>query len=267
MSTDLKSPEIKNADLSNIRIVLVNPSHAGNIGAVARAMKNMGLSDLYLVNPKNFPDDHANARSAGADDLLEKAVVTEKLDEAIADSILVIGTSTRSRRLSWPTLNPEECASKILRKSCDGIIAIVFGNERTGLSNEELDKCQFFVTIPTDPNFSSLNLAAAVQIITYELRKKCISMQQAVDDEIHDDSLASQSEVQGFFKHLEKVLIAINFLDPAHPKKLMRRLYRLFHRAQLVENEVNILRGILTSVEKAAGLNPQGAREKKSKQK
>lgn len=256
---------LKIPDLKNIRIVLVHPSHAGNIGAVARAMKNMGLADLHLVSPRNFPDDQAIARSAGAEDILEKAIVVEKLDDAIADCVLVLGTSTRSRRLSWPALNPKDCASKVIDKSSDGKIAIVFGNERTGLSNEQLDKCQFLVIIPTDPEFSSLNLAAAVQIIAYELRQKCSNLEQIASHGDQDDCLASQSEVQGFFKHLEHVLIAIDFLDPAHPKKLMRRLYRLFHKAQLAGNEVNILRGFLTSIEKIAGLNAQGARGKKSK--
>lgn len=267
MSHESKNPVLNTVDLSNIRIVLVQPSHAGNIGAVARAMKNMGLADLYLVSPKNFPDEHAVARSAGAEDLLKNATVVEKLDDAIANCILVLGTSTRSRRLSWPALNPKDCASEVMKQNSDGRVAIVFGNERTGLSNEELDKCQFFVSIPTDPEFSSLNLAAAVQIIVYELRQKCIDLEKITNPEVKDDLLASQSEVQGFFAHLEQVLVAIDFLDPAHPKKLMRRIYRLFHRAHLIKNEVNILRGILTSVEKVAGLNPQGARGKKSKQK
>jgi len=258
----------KISGLANIRIILVNPSHSGNIGAVARAMKNMGLSDLYLVNPKQFPDPVADARSAGATDVLENAVVVETLDSAISDCVLVFGTSTRSRRLSWPALKPEECVSEILKKNNDGKTAIIFGNERTGLSNEELDKCQFLVSIPTNPEFSSLNLAAAVQILGYELRKGYLKGEQfpATDKGI-GEAMASQQEVQGFFDHLEQVLIGIDFLNPVHPKKLMRRLYRLFHRIRLAENEVNILRGILTSIEKIAGLNPQGARGKKTKQK
>jgi len=254
-------------NLNHIKIVLVDPSHAGNIGAVARAMKNMGLSSLTLVNPKQFPDQQAVARSAGAHDLLDTAVVVNSLDDAISDASLVIGTSTRARRLSWPALDPVNCANKAMSESCNGNVAIIFGNERVGLTNEQLDKCQFFVTIPVDPEFSSLNLAAAVQIITYELRKMYLGFKQADNSDDQASSLASQSEIQGFFKHLEQVLVAIDFLNPATPKKLMRRLYRLFHRAQLEEKEVNILRGILTSVEKVAGLNPQGARGKKREQK
>jgi len=263
MSSPVKSQNSHNLDLSNIRIVLVRPSHAGNIGAVARAMKNMGLSDLHLVDPGNFPDHQADARSAGAEDLLKQARVVETLDHAIADCVLVMGTSTRSRRLAWPALNPKDCASKVLSNSNNGHVAIVFGNERTGLSNEELDKCQFFVTIPTDPSFSSLNLAAAVQVISYELRQRFLDLEKTANRHDKSEVLASQSEVQGFFNHLEHVLIALDFLNPSHPKKLMRRLYRLFHRAQLIDTEVNILRGILTSIEKIAGLKPQGAREKK----
>ena len=254
-------------NLNHIKIVLVNPSHAGNIGAIARVMKNMGLSSLCLVNPKQFPDQQAIARSAGAHDILDNAVVVESLDEAISETRLVIGTSTRARRLSWPALDPENCASKVISASCEDSVAIIFGNERAGLTNEQLDKCQFFVTIPVDPAFSSLNLAAAVQIITYELRKAYLNFEQRVNDDDQESALASQLEIQGFFKHLEKVLIEIDFLNPATPKKLMRRLYRLFHRAQLEEKEVNILRGMLTSIEKVAGLNPQGARGKKRKQK
>lgn len=259
-------PPPNTPDFKNVRIVLVNPSHAGNIGAVARAMKNMGLTNLYLVDPKNFPDEHAVARSAGADDLLQDAVVVKNLDEAIAECVLVLGTSTRARRLSWPSLSPGECAYKVGAISRNKNVAIIFGNERTGLSNEELDKCQYFVTIPTNPEFSSLNLAAAVQIITYELHQNLISSEQEHELDNNDDVLASQSELQGFYKHLEQVLIAIEFLNPAHPKKLMRRIYRLFHKAQLVENEVNILRGILTSIEKVAGLAARGARGGKQKQ-
>ena len=254
-------------DLNRIRIVLVNPSHAGNIGAVARVMKNMGLTRLYLVNPKQFPDQQAVARSAGANDILDNAVVVDSLDEAISEARLVIGTSTRARRLSWPALDPVNCASKAISESCAGNVAIIFGNERTGLTNEQLDKCQFFVTIPVDPDFPSLNLAAAVQIIVYELHKTYLNSVQGANHDDQESTLASQFEIQGFFKHLEKVLIEIDFLNPVTPKKLMRRLYRLFHRAQLQEKEVNILRGMLTSIEKVAGLNPQGARGKKHKQK
>ena len=241
--------------LNRIRIVLVATSHAGNIGAAARAMKTMGLSRLVLVAPQSFPDPEATARAVGAENILQAAQVTASLDEAIRDCQLVIGTSARSRRIAWPTLSPDAAAARTLGEAATHEVAILFGRERTGLTNEELDRCHALVHIPTDPEFSSLNLAAAVQIVAYELRRAMpatTDLPGPVTDAL-GEPLASAAEVQRFYEHLERVMTETGFLDPENPKLLMRRLMRLYNRAQLTTNEVNILRGILTAVRRPHG--------------
>lgn len=238
--------------LSNVRIILVEPSHPGNIGGVARAMKNMGLSQLTLVSPEKFPHIDATTRAAGADDVLDAAVVVDSLRSAIIDCSMVLGASARLRTLSWPQLDPREAGDRIVSASQSSRVAVVFGRERTGLTNSELDLCQYLVHIPTNENFSSLNLAAAVQVMAYEIFTHEQQMHQQ-DATIQDESLASQQDVQRFYEHLEEVLIRIDFLDPAQPRKLMRRLRRLFNRAQTDDVEINILRGILTAVDKSVG--------------
>ena len=155
----------------SIRIVLVGTTHPGNIGAVARAMKNMGLSELHLVRPKYFPHEEATARASGADDVLEHARVHQTLADAVEDCVYVAGTSARTRALSWPTLAPAECAQKLLTDASRGPVAAVFGPEKNGLCNEDMDLCDSLMTIPTDPDFSSLNLAMAVQVLSYEIRR------------------------------------------------------------------------------------------------
>lgn len=239
--------------LTNIRIVLVAPSHPGNIGAAARAMKNMCLENLTLVTPEKFPDADATARAVGADDILANAVVTESLPEALADCHLVLGASARKRSLSCPQTEPAEAARTILDASEKGIVAVVFGRERTGLTNEELQHCHQLVNIPCNPDYSSLNLAAAVQVISYEILKSHGPMSPSVTPEKEltgDDVLASQSQMEGFYQHLQNVMVETEFLDPSAPKRLMQRLRRLYNRAQPDRREVNILRGILTAVEK-----------------
>jgi TrmH family RNA methyltransferase len=240
---------------NRIRIVLVATSHAGNIGAAARAMKTMGLPRLTLVAPQNFPDAEATARAVGAEDLLQSAQVCATLDEAIRDCAFVIGTSARSRRIAWPTLAPDTAAARALQEAEKSEVAILFGRERTGLTNEELDRCQALVHIPTDPGFSSLNLAAAVQIVAYELRRLLLgaTVIRKTAEEALGEPLASAAEVQRFYEHLEQVMTETGFLDPENPKLLMRRLMRLYNRAQLSTNEVNILRGILTAVQRPHG--------------
>lgn len=241
--------------LNRIRIVLVATSHAGNIGAAARAMKTMGLSRLVLVAPQSFPDPEATARSVGAENILQAAQVAASLDEAIRDCQLVIGTSARSRRIAWPTLSPDAAATRALGEAATHEVAILFGRERTGLTNEELDRCHALVHIPTDPEFSSLNLAAAVQIVAYELRRAMLTttdLPGPVTDAL-GETLASAAEVQRFYEHLEQVMTETGFLDPENPKLLMRRLMRLYNRAHLTANEVNILRGILTAVRRPHG--------------
>jgi TrmH family RNA methyltransferase len=238
--------------LADIRIVLVRTSHPGNIGACARAMKNMGLTHLSLVACADESAPDAVARAAGADDLLTNAEKHETLESALAGCVLAIGSSARERAIAWPALEPAEAANQLIAKSEEGAVALVFGAERTGLTNEELDLCQFVVTIPADPAFSSLNLAAAVQVLTYEVYRaaKAQSSTPSQADTSSRTRLATNTELQNYYEHLERVLVAIQFLDPDNPRKLMRRLTRLYNRAMPDANEINILRGILTEVER-----------------
>ena len=232
----------------SIRIILVGTTHPGNIGAVARAMKNMGLDDLALVNPKIFPHADATARASGADDVLNNATVVATLAEAITDCIFVAGASVRSRSLTWPYMEPRECAAKFQTLSQEGVVAAVFGPEKSGLSNADLDHCDTLLTIPTNPDFSSLNLAMSVQVLTYELRLAAVAGKPAHYE--HDAPLATSDELEYFYTHLEKVLTDVDFLNPENPRHLMRRLRRLFIRAQVDKNEINILRGLLAAIDK-----------------
>lgn len=229
---------------------MVETSHPGNIGAAARAMKNMELDRLYLVRPHHFPHDECTARASGADDVLAAATVCPTLQEAIAGCQLIFGASARSlRTIPWPQVDARGCAG-IVREQAENVeVALVFGREHSGLSNEELELCNYLVHIPTNPDYSSLNVAAAIQVLSYELYMARIGSWQGVASN-KGDELASADEVEGFFVHLEKTLIATEFLDPDNPRQLMRRLRRLYNRAQMEKTEVNILRGILTSVTK-----------------
>ncbi len=233
----------------SIRIVLVGTTHPGNIGAVARAMKNMGVTDLALVNPMSFPHAKAIARASGAVDVLKNATVVESLADAIKDCVSVAGASVRSRSINWPTMEPRECAARFIEQSRNGVVAAVFGPEKAGLSNSDLDHCDTLLTIPTDPDFSSLNLAMAVQVFTYELRMA--SAQEQASSYEHDAPLATSEELEHFYAHLERVLTDLQFLNPDNPRHLMRRLRRLYVRAQVDKNEVNILRGMLTAIDKS----------------
>lgn len=230
----------------NIRIVLVNPSHPGNIGSSARAMKTMNLSKLYLVEPEIFPHTKANALAVGAVDILENAVVVDNLDDALNDCELVVGTSTRNRKIPWPLLTPREFAEKVHGSPTK--IAILFGREQAGLTNEELQRCHYHIQIPSNPDFSSLNLAAAVQVIAYELL--AVSAYATPLENEWDFAFANAAQMESFYEHLEKVLIEIKFHDPESPRQLMTRLRRLFHRARLDVMEMNILRGVLAAVSK-----------------
>ena len=249
-----------------VRIVLVGTTHPGNIGAVARAMKNMGLSELRLVRPRYFPHEDATARASGAEDVLQAAQVADSLGAAVADCHFVVGASARPRTIGWPTLMPRECAARLTRESRSGHVAAVFGPEKAGLTNEDLDLCHALVTIPTSPDFSSLNLAMAVQVLTYELR--LAAPDGAVGEIPRDTPLASAAELERFYVHLEQVLTASGFLDAANPRYLMRRLRRLFLRAEPDRNEINILRGILASldphrVQHAAAAQPAAEEERR----
>jgi TrmH family RNA methyltransferase len=234
---------------ANIRIVLVRPTHPGNVGATARAMKNMSLRSLYLVEPERFPSPEAMDRAAGADDVLDSAVICASLDEALKDCHLVIGTSARPRRIEWPTLDPPAGAGRLVEGAQQGPVALLFGQERTGLLNSELDRCHFVVTIPADLAYSSLNLASAVQILAYEIYRAVLAGRPGEAVEAREGRLASSEDMQRFYQHLAEVLQQIGFLDPDNPRYLMRRLMRLFNRAGMDDNEMNILRGILTAIQ------------------
>ena len=211
-------------------------------------MKNMGLSDLALVNPRHFPHDEATARASGATDVLDNARVVSSLGEALADCVYVAGASARARTISWPSMGPRDCAERMIAESETGKVAAVFGPEKSGLNNEDLDLCHTLLTIPTNPEFSSLNLAMAVQVLTYELR--VASMLDAGPAFETEAPPATGEEMEHFYAHLATVLEDIRFLDPQNPRHLMRRLRRLFIRARPDKNEVNILRGILTAVDR-----------------
>ncbi|WP_236690593.1 MULTISPECIES: tRNA (cytosine(32)/uridine(32)-2'-O)-methyltransferase TrmJ [Stutzerimonas stutzeri subgroup] len=254
--------------LQNIRVVLVNTSHAGNIGGAARAMKNMGLSSLVLVDPEDFPSPNAVARASGATDILDSARVVATLEEALAGCSLVLGTSARDRRIPWPLLDPRECASVSVEQSAGGgEVALVFGREYAGLTNEELQRCQYHVHIPSDPQFSSLNLAAAVQVLTYEVRMAWLAaegrptkVEKLETTAMLDAQPVTVDELENYFGHLERTLVDIGFLDPTKPRHLMPRLRRLYGRSGISKLEMNILRGILTETQKAARGEPHKRR-------
>lgn len=241
--------------LDKIRIVLANTSHPGNIGAAARAMKTMGLSKLYLVNPKHFPDEQATTLAASAEDVLNHCRVTSTLVEALSGCHFVIATSARERRLPWPEWNPRTASEAALKATFTGEVAILFGSERTGLLNEELQLAHGHMIIPANPEYASLNLASAVQVICYELRMAFLNSQNTEQHphlrEIKEPP-ATMEEIDLFYQHLEKVLFEIQFLNQQHPIKLMRRLKRLFQRAKMSKMEVNILHGILTAIQKSS---------------
>lgn len=266
-----------------VRIVLVRTSHPGNIGAAARAMKTMGLTDLTLVAPKHFPSEDATARAAGADDILERARVCATLPEAVADCGLVYGASARLRTVQVPVLDPRECAEAVVRAASvaesapvvapDAVVAdaaeeadapaanraaIVFGNEQSGLSNAELARCASLVHIPTNPAFSSLNLGMAVQVVCYELRMAWLAAaaaaaaaERAAAAPPREIRFATAEELEHFHAHLERLLTETGFLHPNHQKQIKLKLRRVFHRAELDHNEISILRGMLTSFGKA----------------
>lgn len=231
--------------IPNVRIVLVGTTHPGNIGAAARAMKAMGMNELVLVAPRYFPSDEALARAKAAHDVVEQARVVDTLEEAIKDCHLVIGSSSQIRSLPWPMLEIREMAAKVRASAQTHPVALVFGRESTGLNNDELSLCQYHVQIPTHEGCQSLNLAAAVQIFCYEI------MMAEENGVIQDHSLSvSADEMEQFYKHLFQTLVKTKFLDPAKPKLLRERLRRLFNRTRPDQNEMNILRGILSSVDK-----------------
>ena len=220
-------------------------SHPGNIGAVARAMKNMGMNQLRLVTPKYFPHADATARASGADDVLKIASIHDSLSEAIADCQIVLGASARDRTISWPSVTARECAGKWVDVAGGANIALVFGRENSGLKNHELDLCHYLLRIPCNAEYSSLNLAAAVQVVCYELFVASGREYASSIGDRGEESLATAEQMEGFYLHLQQTMADIGFLHPERSKSIMRRLRRVFNRAWLDTKELDILRGIL----------------------
>lgn len=259
--------------LDSIKIVLCQTSHPGNIGAAARAMKTMGLKHLVLVKPKDFPSEEAMVRSSGALDVLENAQVVDTVEEALKDCRLVIGTSSRNRALPWPLIEPREMGELIQQQKEARPVAIMFGRESTGLLNEELQLCHYHVNIPANPEYMSLNLASAVQLIAYEVRlaskitvgsaeqdshsvdaepgcNPSYSAQADSEQDKDSEQLASFEEVDGLYNHLESAMNKTDFYNPEQPKLLPARIRRILAKARLNKGEVNILRGFLSSIDK-----------------
>jgi TrmH family RNA methyltransferase len=236
--------------LQRVRVVLINTTHPGNIGATARAMKVMGMQSLHLVTPKLFPHADATALASGADDLLQHATVHSSLDSALTGCGLVLGTSARLRSLAMPQMDARAAAQKSFAEAGRHDVALLFGRERYGLTNEEMQRCHGLVNIPADPGYPSLNLAQAVQILGYELRMAALGNTGYSLDAL-DWEPADGNQMELFYVHLEQTLKDIQFLNPAQPKKLMMRLHRLYNRARPDQNEINILRGILAATQAA----------------
>ena len=237
---------------ANIRIVLVNTAHPGNIGGAARAMKNMGLAELYLVQPREYPAPRAVWRAAGARDVLANATIVESVDEAIADCGLVVGTSARERRIPWPLLNPRECGEKTFQEAASHKVALLFGREDRGLTNDELQKCHYHVHIPSNPEYSSLNLATAVQVLAYEVRMASLADEQGNLPPLTDwdQPPVTAGDLEYFHEHLAETMADLKFYDPENPKQLITRMRRLFNRVRMDEMEVSILRGLLSAVQR-----------------
>ncbi|MYD45639.1 MAG: RNA methyltransferase [Gammaproteobacteria bacterium] len=238
--------------MPEIRIVLVEPSHPGNIGGAARAMKTMGLSTLAIVNPKRFPDPQADWRAAGALDIVEQAQVCDSISAAVKDSVLVAGTSARARHIPWPMMTSTQFAEFVHTKfKSDDCISVLFGREDNGLTNDELNLCNTHVRIPSNDQYGSLNLAMSVQIIAYDLFCQTLfETQEDPDEETWDKPLATFAEVNDFLEHLQSVLLRVGFSDPDEPRNAEIRLRRLFGRIHMDHTEVQILRGVLTHIEK-----------------
>lgn len=231
--------------LKNIRVVLCETAHPGNIGAAARALKTMGLSHLVLVRPKRFPDPQADWLATGATDLLRQARVCASLEEALAGAAFAVACTARARERAVPMVTTRVAAERVVEVARGQPAALVFGSEISGLSGEEVNKCQLLATIPADPGYKSLNVAAAVQVFAYELRMAALG-----DAPVREKRrmLAAFEQIEGLYEHLERAMLETGYLNPAHPKKLMSRLRRLFGRAQLEKEEVNILRGIIKAL-------------------
>lgn len=255
-STPMKKSETTAIAANRLRVVLVGTQHPGNIGAAARAMKTMGLARLVLVAPEQHQTDEAFRRAAGADDVLADALVVETLAEAVADCHFVMGCTARSRRVALDELDPRDAGERAVSMAVSGEVALVFGRERTGLSNEELQLCHAAVHIPANPEYSSLNLAAAVQVLAYELRLALLAQEGSLPSAsaVQEEDTASHAQMEGFFAQLGDALDEVDFHKGRAPESAMRKLRRLFLRAHPSEQEVRLLRGILADVQRTARL-------------
>lgn len=243
--------------LKRIRIVLIQTSHPGNIGSAARAMKTMGLTDLCLVKPKYFPDEQANTMSSNAQDILEQAQVVDTVQEAIADCKLVIGSSARHERsLAWDILEPRICGERVATAANNNAkVALLFGRESSGLTNDELALCHHLVHVPTNPEYSSLNVASAVQIMSYECRQSVLQLAEKEtkvesNEKNKTEDVVSASAMESYYQQLETAMVDSDFLDPDNPRHLMNRIRRLYGRVGVTQSELNILRGMLVAFQK-----------------
>ncbi len=237
--------------LERVKVVLVGTTHSGNIGSAARAMKVMGLSQMVLVDPQCQVDAQAIALAAGASEIALNAQIYPTLEAAVADCGLVVGTSARSRTLEWPMLEPRECGEKLISEANQHSVAMVFGRERTGLTNDELQRCHYHVCVPANPEYSSLNLAMAVQLLSYEVRMAYLALQQSSQSSTLQEEYPRHQELERFYAHLEQVIMQTEFISAQQPGQVMNKLRRMFTRARPEAQEINILRGILTSVQKS----------------
>ena len=235
--------------LNTVKVVLVGTTHPGNIGAAARAIKNMGIFNLALVKPKEFPSDIAIYRSKAAKDILENAEIYETLKDAIAGCKLIVGTSARARSVPWPVFNPRDAAEEMRKISKQGNVAIVFGREDRGLTNDELGLCNFHVHIPSDPKYSSLNLSQAVQILAYEIRL-AYSRDEVISEVKWDVDLANNEQTERLIDHMEELMQDVEFYDVENPRKLLLRVRRFFKRSKIDVMEANIFRGLFSSIQK-----------------
>ncbi|EGR1129342.1 RNA methyltransferase, TrmH family [Vibrio cholerae] len=237
--------------LERVKVVLVGTTHSGNIGSAARAMKVMGLSQMVLVDPQCQVDAQAIALAAGASEIALNAQIYPTLEAAVADCGLVVGTSARSRTLEWPMLEPRECGEKLISEANQHSVAMVFGRERTGLTNDELQLCHYHVCVPANPEYSSLNLAMAVQLLSYEVRMAYLALQQSSQSSTLQEEYPRHQELERFYAHLEQVIMQTEFISAQQPGQVMNKLRRMFTRARPEAQEINMLRGILTSVQKS----------------
>ncbi|HFS8444726.1 tRNA (cytosine(32)/uridine(32)-2'-O)-methyltransferase TrmJ [Vibrio cholerae] len=237
--------------LERVKVVLVGTTHSGNIGSAARAMKVMGLSQMVLVDPQCQVDAQAIALAAGASEIALNAQIYPTLEAAVADCGSVVGTSARSRTLEWPMLEPRECGEKLISEANQHSVAMVFGRERTGLTNDELQLCHYHVCVPANPEYSSLNLAMAVQLLSYEVRMAYLALQQSSQSSTLQEEYPRHQELERFYAHLEQVIMQTEFISAQQPGQVMNKLRRMFTRARPEAQEINILRGILTSVQKS----------------